>query len=40
MAAPVEADTSTEGEEGGGRRDGSKLLVGLWDAHDDEATAF
>ena len=38
MAAAA-ADAITK-EEGGEGRDGSELWVGLWDAHDDEATAF
>ena len=40
-AAPADADAIPDEEEGGGRRrDGSELLVGLWDANDDEAKAF
>ena len=41
VATPADADAiPDEEEEGGRRRDGSELLMGLWDAHDNEATAF
>ena len=41
VATPVDADAIPDEEEEGGRgRDGSELLVGLWDTNHDEAKDF
>ena len=41
VATPADADAIPDEEEGGGRgRDGSELLVGLWDTNHDEAKDF